>query len=105
MYNKVGKPLCELNNYFILTSELRVNSWHRLKHLSSLWGPAAVNSKAAVLLLLIHCCRYLTLLVGFYVVSLFYFALLYVLWLFFTQPRSGLQCVIVVFCDRTHLHF
>ena len=65
MYNKVGKPLCELNNYFILTSELRVNSWHRLKHLSSLWGPAAVNSKAAVLLLLIHCCRYLTLFVGF----------------------------------------
>ena len=65
MYNKVGKPLCKLNNYFILTSESRVNSWHRLKHLSSLWGPAAVNSKADVLLLLIHCCRYLALFVGF----------------------------------------
>ena len=28
-----------------------------------------------------------------------------VLWLFLTVPRAGLQCVIVVFLDHTHLLF
>ena len=28
-----------------------------------------------------------------------------VLWLFLTVPWVGLQCVIVVFPDHTHLHF
>ena len=28
-----------------------------------------------------------------------------VLWLFLTEPISGLQCVIVVFPDHTHLPF
>ena len=28
-----------------------------------------------------------------------------VLWLFLIVPRVGLQCVIVVFPDDTHLHF
>ena len=28
-----------------------------------------------------------------------------VLWLFLTMPCVGLQCVIVVFPDHTHLHF
>ena len=29
----------------------------------------------------------------------------YVLWFFLTVPCVGLQCVIVVFPDHTHLHF
>ena len=86
---------------------------------------AAVRSKAVVLLLLIHCFKYLILCVGVLCWSLFCYALLcvcsifaiilmmkerervgcfalFVLWLF-TVPWVGLQIVIVVFADPTHL--
>ena len=96
---------------------------------------AAVRFKAVVLLLLIYCLMYLPLLLGFLCLSLFCYALLCVhssfaiilkrkrklvdllllsyrcivsitvLWLFLTVPWVGLQCVIVVFPDHTHLRF
>ena len=96
---------------------------------------ATVRSKAVVPLLLIYCLIYFTLFVGVLCLSLFCYALLCVhssftiilkrkrklvallllsyicivtikvLWLFLTVPRLGLQCVIVVFSDHTHLLF
>ena len=96
---------------------------------------AAARSRAAVLLLLIYCLMYFPLIVEVLCLSLFLFcyalhyvhssftiilkrklvALLFlsyrcivtiiVLWLFLTVPRVGLQCVIVVFPDHTHLVF
>ena len=88
-----------------------------------------------VLLLLIYCLMYFPLFVGVLCLSLFCYALLCVhssfviilkrkrklvallflsyrrivainvLWLFLTVPWVGLQCVIVVFPDHTHLRF
>ena len=96
---------------------------------------AAVRSKVVVLLLLIYCLRYFPLFVGVLCLSLFCYALLCVhssfanilkrkrnlvallllsyrclvtvnvLWRFLTVPWVGLQCVIVVFPDHTHLLF
>ena len=95
----------------------------------------AVRSKAKTLLLMIYCLMYLPLFVGVLCLSLFVYALLCVhfslaiilkrkrklaamlllsyrcfvsinvLWLFLTVPWVGLQCVIVVFPDHTHLLF
>ena len=93
---------------------------------------AAYRSKAVVLLLLIYCLMYFPFFVGFLCLSLFCYALLCVhssfalilktrklvvllslsyrcivtinvQWLFLTVPWVGLQCVIVVFPDHTHL--
>ena len=96
---------------------------------------AAVRSKLVVLLLLIWCLMYFPLFVGVLCLPLFCNALLCVhsslaillkrkrklnawllscyscivtikvQWLFLTVPRVGLQCVIVVFPDHTHLLF
>ena len=96
---------------------------------------AAVPSKGVVLLLLIYCLMYFPLFVGVLCLSLFCYALLSVhssfaiilkkkrklvallflsyrciitinvLWLFLTMPWVGLQYVIVVFPDHTHLIF
>ena len=96
---------------------------------------AAVNSNAVVLLLLSYCLLLLPWFVGFLCLSLFCYALLCVhssfaiiskrkrklvallllsyrcivtinvLWLFLTVPWVGLQYVIVVFPDHTHLLF
>ena len=87
------------------------------------------------MLLLIYCLMYFPLCVGVLCLSLFRYAILcvyssfaiilkrkrklivlivlsyrcyvtiYVLWLFLTVPWVGLQCVIVVFPDHTHLLF
>ena len=95
----------------------------------------AVRSKAVVLLLSIYCLMYFPLFVGVLCLSLFCYALLCVhsgfviilksmrklvallllsyrcidtinvLWLFLTVPWVGLQFVIVVFPDHTHLLF
>ena len=94
---------------------------------------AAVRSKAVVLLLLIYCLMYFALFARVLCLSLFCYALLCghssfaiilkrnrklvallllsyscivavnVLRLFLTVPWVGLQCVIVVFPDHTHL--
>ena len=104
-------------------------------HLSPPVALAAVRSKAMVLLLLIYCLMYFPLFVGALCLYLFCYALLCVhsslaiilkrkrklvallllsyrcivtinvLWLFLTEPWVGLQCVIVVFPDHTHLLF
>ena len=96
---------------------------------------AAVRSKVMALLLLISCLLYLPLFVGILCLSLFCYALLCVhsrfaiilkrkrklvallplsyrsiatinvLWLFLMVPWAGLQYVIVVFPDHTHLLF
>ena len=95
----------------------------------------AVRSEAVVLLLLIYCLMYFLLFVGVLCLCLFCYALLHVhssfaiilkrkkklvallllsyicivtinvVWLFLTVPWVGLQCVIVVFPDHTHLLF
>ena len=95
----------------------------------------AVHSKAVVLLLLIYCLMYFPFFVGVLCLSLFCYALLCVhssfaiilkrkrklvvllllsyrciltmnvLRLFLTVPWVGLQCVIVVFPNHTHLVF
>ena len=91
---------------------------------------AVVCFKSAVLLLLIYCSMYHTLFVGVLCLSLFCNSLLpsfviilkrkrelvsflllsygclvavCVLWLFLMETWTGLQCVIVVFSDHTHL--
>ena len=92
-----------------------------------------VGSKAEVLLLLIYCFMYLPLFLGVLCWSLFWYALLCVLYSFaiiltrkrepvallelsflclvtvdvllLTMPWVGRQCVIVVFPDHTHLLF
>ena len=104
-------------------------------HLSPPVAYAAVGSKAVVLLLLIYYLMYFPLFVEVLCLSLFCYALLCVhssfaiilkrkrelvallslsyrcivtinfLWLFLTVPWVGLQCVIEVFPDHTHLLF
>ena len=94
-----------------------------------------LRAKAGVLLLLIYCLMYFPLFVGVLCLSLFCYASLCVhfsfaiifkrrrklvvllllynrcsvtingLWLFVTVPWAGLQCVILVFPDHTHLLF
>ena len=96
---------------------------------------AAVRSKVAVLLLLIYCVSTSHCLLRVLCLFLFWYALLcvlsscanilkrkrelvallllsygclvtlYVMWLFLSVPWVGLQCVIVVFPDHTHLLF
>ena len=96
---------------------------------------AAVRSNAVVLWLLIYCLMYFPLFVGVLCLSLFCYALLCVhssfaiilkrkrklvtllllsyrctvtinvMWLFLRVQWVGLQCVIVVFPDHTHLPF
>ena len=104
-------------------------------HLSPPVALAAVHFKALVLLLLIYCLMYFPLFVGVLCLSLFCYALLCVrssfaiilkskrklvaslllscrcivtinvMWLFLTVLWVGLQYVIVVFPDHTHLLF
>ena len=104
-------------------------------HLSPAVAQAAVCSKVVVLLLLIYCLMYFPLFVGVLCLSLFCHTLLCVhlsfaiilkrkrklvallllscrcivtinvLWLFLTVSWVGLQYVIVVFPDHTHLLF
>ena len=93
---------------------------------------AAVRSKVVVLLLLIYCLMYFPLYVGVLCLYLFCYALLcvyssfaiilkrkrklvallllsyrciVVLWLFLAAPWVGMQFVIVLFPDHTHLLF
>ena len=88
---------------------------------------AAVRSEVVVLLLLIHCCLLVPLLGSMFVAlfcvlssSIFILmgtrelvallcltswcpVIVIVLWLFLKVPWVGLQCVILVFLDHTHL--
>ena len=104
-------------------------------HLSLPVAQAALRSKTVVQLLLIYCLMFFLLFVAVLYLYLFCYALLCVrssfgiilkrkrelaallllsyictvtinvLWLFLTVPWVGLQCVILVFLDHTHLLF